>query len=266
MTTTPPVKAVLFDMDDTLIDWHGFDGNWREIERKHMQLVFNHVHEHGQSLTTDFEVFARAYRENVIDGWAEARTTLRAPHMAKIMLATLQDFGFEESHDCNITTCLRAYQWSGAPDVVRFPDVHKGLQALLDRGIKIGILTNAFQPMWLREAELVRFDLMDYFPESETRMSAADLGYLKPHPNVFKKALDNMGTSAKHTIYVGDNPVADIAGGQGAGMRAVLRVNQKPPTIMNGLIVPDAIIRTLPELLPLLDNWEAHAERDLSVF
>ena len=264
--SNPEIKTVLFDMDDTLIDWHNYNGNWGMMEREHMKHVFEHIHSHGQKLTTDFNIFAEVYRDNVIEGWTSARSTLRAPHMAKIMLATLKHFGFEETSECNITTCLHAYNWRGAPDVVRFPDVHEALDALLERGIQIGILTNAFQPMWVREAELERFDLMRYFPESETRMSAADLGYLKPHPQVFKEALKNMGASAKHTIYVGDNPVADIAGAQGAGMRAVLRVNQKPPTIMNGLIVPDAIVRSLMELLPLLDDWHAHAERDLSVF
>ena len=103
------------------------------------------------------------------------------------------------------------------------------------------------------------FDLLRYFPDEAARMSAADIGYLKPHPRVFEYAVEQLGTRVEETIYVGDNPVADIAGAQGAGLRAVLRVNHPAPPLISGLIVPDAAINALSELLALVEDWEAHA-------
>jgi len=52
-------------------------------------------------------------------------------------------------------------------------------------------------------------------------------------------------------MHVGDRLVADVAGAQGAGMRAVLiEVPHRPEPDTN--IVPHARIRELPELLEVL--------------
>jgi len=119
--------------------------------------------------------------------------------------------------------------------------------------VETAIVTNAFQPMWLRDAELKQHGILDYFPKC--RVSAADAGYLKPHPAIFEHTLNQLGIQPEEAVFVGDNPIADIAGAQAAGMQAVLRVTTPVPPMLSGLIVPDAAINGLPELLPILDNW-----------
>jgi hypothetical protein len=42
--------------------------------------------------------------------------------------------------------------------------------------------------------------------------------------------------------------VADIAGAQGAGLRAVLRVKHPPSPLISGLVVPDGAVNSLVEL------------------
>ena len=205
--------------------------------------------------------FELVYRENVVDAWAEARTTLRAPHMEKIMMATLKQLGIDDSIDAK--AILTAYAWNAAPGVDIYPDVIPALQQLINHGVKLGIVTNAFQPMWLRDAELKSYNLLQYFPEEKHRISAADVGYLKPHPNIFNHALEQLGTTADDTLYVGDNPVADIAGAQGVGMRAILRINQPTPPLISGLIVPDAAINSLHELVRLVHEWESNPDKGM---
>ena len=36
------LKAVLFDLDDTLIDWSGFNSDWAAMEQNHLRdnLIF----------------------------------------------------------------------------------------------------------------------------------------------------------------------------------------------------------------------------------
>lgn len=257
------ITCVLFDMDNTLIDWRAADSNWHELERKHMRHVYDFLEAQDRTPNGSFEHVTTHYRGRVVDGWAEARTTLRAPHMATILQAALENFGVTFDDGFTIEAVLKAYNWRGMGGVTVFPDVPDALQTLLDSGIKIGILTNAFQPMWMRDAELELYDLLKYFPEQVTRMSAADLGYLKPSPNVFKKALQNMGTSSAETIYIGDNLVADIGGAQSVGMRAVLRDIEENRSLARELIVPDAVIKSLDDLLPLVADWEKHATRNI---
>jgi FMN phosphatase YigB (HAD superfamily) len=250
-----PVTGVLFDLDDTLVDWSDFPGDWLALERIHIERMFEFLIDAGRPLHCTVDLFVNTYRERVSQAWVDARTTLRAPHMTRLLMETLERFGFVEGNGISLKDCVMAYGWGELPGVVPFPDVHEGLAAILERGIRIGIVTNAFQPMWMRDAELKLHQLIEFFPEEKCRISAADFGYLKPHPTIFEHAVSMLGTRPEETIYVGDNPVADIAGSQGAGLRAVLRVNRSLPPLISGLIVPDATIKSLLELVTLLDEW-----------
>lgn len=249
------IRGVIFDMDDTLIDWSGFSDNWREIEAPYIRRVLAFLNESNCPIQGSDTDFLQAYGDNVQQAWLQARSTLRAPHIGRVLMQTLADFGVTENETISMTACLKALQWRGVESVRCFPDVPDVLQQLRDTGYVLGILTNAFQPMWLRDAELERYDLLQYFPDENRRMSAADIGYLKPHPQVFRYALEQMETTPEQTVYVGDNPVADVAGAQGMGLRAVLRVNKPTPPLISGLIVPDAAINTLDELPSLLEQW-----------
>jgi FMN phosphatase YigB (HAD superfamily) len=147
------------------------------------------------------------------------------------------------------------------PGTTTFPEAVEMLKLFQKNNVKVGIITNAYQPMWLRDQELRDHGLLDYFPTC--RISAADVGYLKPHPAIFDGALRCLGTSPSETVFVGDNPIADIAGAQGAGLQAILRVVHSVPPMLSGLIIPDGAINSLKELPEVLDNlfpgWRAQS-------
>lgn len=127
------------------------------------------------------------------------------------------------------------------------------LELLRDHGIRLGIVTNAYQPMTMRDQELIDLGLRDYFPTC--RFSAADVGYLKPHPNIFKTALVCLGLQAEDVVFIGDDAEADIAGAQSVGMKAILRRLSHRPEATNGLNTPDAIIDSFAELPAIFDVW-----------
>jgi len=257
MTQAAPVRAVLFDMDNTLIDWSGAGLDWREIERRGLRGVYDFVCDEGHQPTCSFDDFVEHYTERVIATWDEARNTLRAPHMGLTLARVLAEFGCNIPDD-DISACLDAYGWGAIHGVRAFEDVIEALTILQERGTRMGIVTNAYQPMWLRDLELEAYGLLEFFADQKTRISAADVGYLKPHPQIFEHALEQIGTAPEETLFVGDNVVADIAGAQGAGMRAVLRVNHPAPNLLSGLILPDAAINTFHELLSLVDDWDSY--------
>lgn len=245
------VKAILFDLDDTLIDWGHFFENWESIEDNHLPGVFEYLCTLGTP-RGDVVTFKRGYLERTRQAWMSARTTLIAPNLGRILVETAMGMGIPRDK-IDLRTCLEAYKWRAIPGTFPFPDVIEGLGRLRSSGLKMGIITNAYQPMWLRDIEMEEHGLLEFFPDC--RFSAADLGRLKPHPEVFAKALACLGTTAEETIFIGDNPTADIAGAQAAGMRAVIRVNQKSRPILSGLIVPDGAINSLIDLFPILDEW-----------
>lgn len=245
------LKAVLFDLDDTLIDWSGAHEEWDMRERTLMRGVFEYVN-HEISPLDDFDGLVQIFRDRSREAWEIGRSNLRAPHLGRVLVETLAAAGIEKQA-LDERRCLEAYNWGAVPGVVTFPDVPPVLELLIEHGVRIGIVTNAHQPMWIRDRELEQLGLLHYFPEC--RISAADAGYLKPHPHIFEHALKDIGVAASEAVFVGDNPVADISGAQGAGIKAVLRIRPSASPMLSGLITPDRSIRTFEELPGILDEW-----------
>ena len=245
------LKGVLFDLDGTLIDWSRVSLGWREIEASRLSRVHTYVLHRQQTAPFDADRLTELYLQRTRAAWDEASTSLRAPHMPNILMSVLDELGV----DCDRLSreeVIRVYDWDAVPGTVVFPDVPPMIETLRAQGIKLGIVTNASQPMALRDVELATHGLLDYFPDC--RLAAADTGYLKPHPRIFQAALDQMGSSADETLFVGDNPVADIAGAQGVGMRAVHRTTTRA-TFDDSSAQTEGSLCSFDELPAILDAW-----------
>ncbi len=244
------LKAVIFDVDDTLLDWSGVTCSWPEAERPHLDNVVRYIQTIYPALSA--EAFIDEYSARVQSAWASARNSLIAPHLGTLLMDAAIKLGVPDDA-LETQALLTAYAWQPVRGIQVFPDVIEVLSLLRDNGIQLGVVTNSFHPSALRDIELKVLGLLDFFPKC--RLTAADVGVLKPHSAIFLKALERLGVEADEAIYIGDNPVADVAGAQGAGLRAVLRVKSPPPPLISGLIVPDAAVNTLHELLLVLDDW-----------
>jgi HAD superfamily hydrolase (TIGR01662 family) len=250
---TAQLKAVLFDMDDTLLDWSTRGVDWQEHERLHLQYVLDYVVRDVHPVSSTPEAFFEAVRHHARAGWQEAETSLRAPNHALALKKGLIAVGVP-AEQIDIDACLDAYNWQMIRGVRLFPEVPDVLGMLAAHGIALGLVTNASVPMRLRDRELEAVGLLTYF--SECRFAAVDVGYIKPHPAIFEHALNCLSIDPAEAVFVGDNPEADIAGAQRVGMRAVLRrIGHRAPEPVNGDIRPDGTVDTLEQLLPLLDGW-----------
>ena len=259
------LKGVLFDFDDTLIDWSGVQLGWYEIEAPRLMRVHGYVCRKAGYSSIKARELIDLYQERTISAWREARDSLIAPHMPNILFGALRDLGV----DCerlDQDAVMRVYDWRVIPGTVVFPDVVPMLKALRAAGIKLGIVTNASQPMALRDNEVAGHGLIEYFPEC--RLAAADTGYLKPHRQMFEAALAQIDTAPEETVFIGDNPRADIEGANAAGMRAVQRITGRD--IDGGLRAVKrklnsgadddntsarASLHSLEELPAILDRW-----------
>lgn len=246
------LKAVIFDMDDTLVDWSARKQDWREYERERLRRVFDYVARDVHPLR-DFEAFFQTAQNCFIDAWADADRHLHAPHLGRALVKTLQALGTPPER-LDADACLHAYDWGVMPDVTLYPDVPDVLALLRGAGLRLGLVTNAFAPMRLRDRELAQLGLP---PETfDCRLSSADVGYLKPHPAIFEAALDCLGVRSDEAVFVGDSLETDIAGAQNVGMRGVLRAGPETSRLPDDLsIPPDAVIADLADLPAVLDAW-----------
>ena len=246
------LKGLLFDFDDTLIDWSGVQLSWYELDAPRLIRVHAYVCDALNHSNVRAAQLIDLYQERTMQAWREARQSLIAPHMPNILFSSLTDLGFNCA-ELDLDEVMKVYNWDVVPGTVVFPDVPPILEALRSARVKLGIVTNSSQPMALRDAELAGHGLLDYFPDC--RLAAADTGYLKPHRRIFEAALSEMGTAPQETVFIGDNPEADIAGALAVGMRAVQRLLQPGASLRPLPFSARASLRSLDELPAILQEW-----------
>ncbi|MCB0115586.1 MAG: HAD family hydrolase [Caldilineaceae bacterium] len=220
------IEAVLFDMDETLLDRQAsLRAFVRAQHARHAHVLGSVDVEHfvERFLTLDDngrlwkdEVYRRILDENDI-------TDLDAQTLVDEYLA---DF----NRHC-----------------IGFPDLRPMLDALQPLGLRLGVITNGRYPFQQRNFEAL--SVADFF--DIVVVSGAEQ-IRKPDPEIFHRALGRIGASPKSTVFVGDNPDADIRGAQNVGMRGVWKRNFYWPTCPHA----DAVIDNLRDLPPLLHTWQ----------
>lgn len=93
------------------------------------------------------------------------------------------------------------------------------LESLRDRGLKTGLVANS----WPDPARILRADAeaLGLAPLLDTMVWAEEIGVRKPEPEVFLHACRELGVEPAETLFVGNDPVADVQGAANVGMRTV---------------------------------------------
>jgi FMN hydrolase / 5-amino-6-(5-phospho-D-ribitylamino)uracil phosphatase len=92
-------------------------------------------------------------------------------------------------------------------------------------------------------ADLARMGLRHHFRDC---ISARDLGVAKPAAAIFHAACERLGVPGERVLHVGDDPLLDVAGARGAGLRSAW-LNRGGGAWSDGPL-PDLEIRDLGEL------------------
>ena len=97
-----------------------------------------------------------------------------------------------------------------------YPDSLPALQALHQRGVLLGVISNWEE--WLEQL-LLHLEIARYF--GVTIISGVH-GVEKPDPRIFALALDRLGVTAAESAHVGDSVRHDVEGARNAGLTPVL--------------------------------------------
>jgi len=92
------------------------------------------------------------------------------------------------------------------------------LASLEGHGVKIGLISNT-------EALLTRFDLdaLGISGRFDSIVLSSDVGYQKPHPEIYHRALEDLGTKdVSDAVMVGDTDSTDGLGARSVGMCTIL--------------------------------------------
>ncbi len=107
--------------------------------------------------------------------------------------------------------------------LVEPPDLVEGAgEALnsLQRSYQLGIISDTgMTPGRVLRVLLERAGMLRLFSVS---LFSDEVGYYKPHPEIFRRALRDLGVRPQEAVHLGDNPETDVKGAKGVGMRAIL--------------------------------------------
>lgn len=146
-----------------------------------------------------------------------------------------------------VDACAREIyaEWAACHHFELYDDVPDVLRELAASGIRIGLISNSHRCL---ASFQTHFELQDVISAT---VSSSEHGFMKPHPSIFKAALELVDAEPAEAVMVGDNVRQDIEGALRAGMRAILlHRSGTPPPRAAALGIP--IIRTLSELPSLL--------------
>jgi putative hydrolase of the HAD superfamily len=219
------ISAILFDLDETLLDRTG-------------SLVAFLADQHSR--------FGDRLGSASLESWRTEFLRLDARghvHKSRVYPAILAAFGGDESA---AEALLADYQSNCCRFARPFPGMAETLETLRGRGFAIGVVTNGETAFQSRHIEALSLsDRVDAILISERE------GLRKPDKALFLRAAVRLGTDPARCLFVGDNPMADILGAHAAGMKTAW-FRSGTPWPVEIAAPPGAVISRLPEVLTLV--------------
>lgn len=231
-----PIKAVLFDFDDTLhLRDHAFQQACHLFLRRHYPALSEDEH-------------AARFKEMVQFDDYGYRRPLSYPEYIKKYLTEWESTVCDNADDA-----LREFYLDFAANSVLMDDAVDTLRELRRRGYLIGVITNGFS--FLQDHKL-GFSGLRPFVDITVVQETEGIG--KPDAEIFRRAAARLGVPCAACLFVGDMPTNDIEGARSAGMSAV-RIDYGFPK--NHPIYEHPVPSDVPEIhnldelfdLPILD-------------
>lgn len=192
------IKAVFFDLDDTLYDTSGF----AKLARR---AAINVMIDAGLPLSSD-----EAYR--MLKGIISEKGSNYDKHFNVL---TKRVFG--EEKPLLIALGMITYHNVKFALLRLFPETMSTLIYLKSKGYHLGVISNGVTiKQW---EKLIRLGLHHFFDEVVTSQEA---GVEKPDERIFQLALDKMGCKAEKSVMIGNKFSDDISGAINIGMCAIL--------------------------------------------
>jgi HAD superfamily hydrolase (TIGR01549 family) len=240
------VQAILFDLGDTLLDFKKMEN--RVVVREGSAIAYERLKRAGCRLPS----LGRFRRVNVATiRWALIRNKFNGREFNGLPLLWRHAlrWGAPDTEEFR-----HEMAWDWYKPVVTYssiePDLIDTLKTIHAAGVKIGVVSNTFIDAKILDRHLEIMGLLEHLP---VRIYSSDVGFRKPHPVIFYRALAAIQTKPRDTLFVGDVIKNDILGAARLGMRTAYK-----PKRLNGDPVStepspaDYVIRKISDLLPIL--------------
>ena len=204
------IKAVFFDLYNTLAR---FEPPREELQQKVCR-------EFGIEVTKEGIVKGYAVADNymVVEN---ARSTIskrareeRRHFFGEYERKVLQGAGVDVAADValDIFKAIQKIPYDLAP----FDDSAQCLEAIKERKLNAGLITNIFGDI---QETCNKLGLSSYL---DVAVTSEEVQLEKPHPSIFRAALQKAGVEPAEAVHVGDQYNSDVVGARGVGMTPIL--------------------------------------------
>ncbi|MBC8425327.1 HAD-IA family hydrolase [bacterium] len=194
---TRAIKAVIFDLDNTLTDF-------MKAKSVAIRAAADAMIDAGLRMAPQ-EVYDRIFAIYDEVGIENQRVFNRF----------LEDVTGEVD-DRVLAAAVVGYRRAREAQLVPYPHVRPTLLALVKGGYKLAVVSDAPRfEAWLRLCYLRLLHVFDVV------LTHDDTGHAKPSPVPFQMALERLGVAPHETVMIGDWPERDIVGGLDAGLHTV---------------------------------------------
>ena len=203
------LEAVLFDWGDTLMQFAYSAELVSAGHRAGLAAI-------GREDLPEVDALTEHFREEYEPlFWAPG--TIEEIEYPGLVRRLLADFGVEIDDD-QLGRYLQAEHTAWDPARILAAHTHPLLESLRELGLKLGLVSNAFDPGWLLHHDLEQMGIAQRLDFS---VFSSEFGLRKPHPAIFERALEALEVEAEHSLFVGDRLYEDVRGAAEVGMTTV---------------------------------------------
>lgn len=224
------IKAVLFDLDNTLID---------------------------------FMKMKRICSEEAVSAMIDGGLPLSKKMGVKLLFETYKEYGIENQKifqeflkrvmgkvdEKILAKGISSYRKVKTGFLKPYPNVLSTLIKLKENGLKMGIVSDAPELQgWIRLADM---EIIHFF---DIVVTLGESGKLKPSKKPFLLALRKLHLKPHEILFVGESPERDIKGAKSIGMKTALALYGMDYMKRNKKIKADYNIMDVSEILAIINK------------
>lgn len=191
------IKAVLFDLDGTLLDRDASVKAFIENQYQRFLPYLSHIPKENY-VKRFLELDNHGYR------WKDK------VYQQLILEYAISDISWQALFHNFKNYCIG------------FPNLIATLEELKEARYTLGIITNGIGDF--QDSTIQALGIKPYFA---TILISEREGIAKPNPDIFQKALHTLNLSPSEAVYVGDNPVNDIQAAYTIGMTGIWKQSKQ---------------------------------------
>jgi putative hydrolase of the HAD superfamily len=218
------IRAVLFDLDGTLLD----------RDASALSFVRNQHHRYHRELG---HVAREAYVSRFVDLDARGYVWKDIVYQQLVVEFGISKLSWEH--------LLRDYEDRFHKHCKPYTELVESLDTLRRTGFELGVITNGYSEFQL--ANIKALGIEHFF--SQILVSESE-GVRKPEPEIFKRAVERLGVGPEEAVFIGDHPVNDIQAARNVGLKTIWKRDSSWPNADAHAVVDE--LWQLPQIISTL--------------